>query len=231
MRLKLDWVSQEAARYAVMHWHYSQRMPSGKPGKVARIGVWEDGRFCGAVLFGSGNFQCCQPYKLHHTEVCELARVALSCHDTPVSRIVSIAVRMLRARNPGLRLIVSFADTSQGHHGGIYQAGGWVYVGASFDRVYRILGTVSHARSTHHRYGTASLAWLRQNVDPRAECIITEPKHKYLMPLTPETRARIQPLSLPYPKRAESKAGVALVDQTREGGSTPTSALHPSDSD
>ena len=34
-----------------MHWHYSQAMPAGK---LVTFGVWEHGRFVGAVLYGRG---------------------------------------------------------------------------------------------------------------------------------------------------------------------------------
>ena len=40
--LKVDWCSYEAAKYAVMHWHYSKTMPAGK---TVKLGVWENGRF------------------------------------------------------------------------------------------------------------------------------------------------------------------------------------------
>lgn len=49
--LVLDWIDYKAARLAVESWHYSRRMPAGK---LAKIGVWEDGRFIGAIIFGMG---------------------------------------------------------------------------------------------------------------------------------------------------------------------------------
>ena len=106
--LRLDWCSYEAAKYAVEHWHYSRSMVAGKSSKV---GVWEDGKFIGCVVFSRGaNNHLGSPYGLEQTDLCELTRVALTRHVAPVSRIVSIAVRMLRKQSPGLRLIVSFAD-------------------------------------------------------------------------------------------------------------------------
>ena len=44
-----------------------------------------------------------------------------------------------------------------------------------------------------------------------------------------EMRKRILPLARPYPKRADSMGGHASGLQPEEGGSTPTSALHPPD--
>jgi len=129
VELKLDWCSHEAAKYAVEHWHYSKRMPKSK---LVKIGVWEDAFFIGAVIFGLGATSgLVNPYGLSPTQGCELVRIALTKHKTEVSRIVSIAIRMLKRSNPNLRLIVSFADPEHQHHGGIYQAGGWLYVGKS----------------------------------------------------------------------------------------------------
>jgi len=92
--LRVEWCSFAGARYAVTRWHYSRVMPAGKS---VKIGAWEDGRFIGAVIFGHGaNNNIGSPYGLEQTEVCELVRVALDTHKTPTSRIVAIAMRMLR---------------------------------------------------------------------------------------------------------------------------------------
>ena len=63
------------------------------------------------------------------TECAELCRIALNKHVTPVSRILSIAIKMLKREMPGIRLLVSYADLNQGHEGKIYQASNWVFVG------------------------------------------------------------------------------------------------------
>lgn len=129
--LRLDWCSHQAAKYAVEHWHYSRTMPAGKN---VYVGAWESAKFIGAVIFGmgSGNATNGTRFGLVRTgQMAELTRVALTEHKTPVSRIVAISLRMLRSQSPGLRLVISMADPKQGHHGGIYQAGGWVYTGTT----------------------------------------------------------------------------------------------------
>jgi len=145
MTLRLDWCSHQAATYAVEHWHYSRSMPAGK---LARIGVWEDDRFVGCVLFGRGAAsRIASPFGIDQTEVCELVRVSLTAHRAAVSRILAISVRTLKNAQPGLRLIVSFADSEQGHHGGIYQAHGWLYLGGKRDRAYRLHGKLVHPKT------------------------------------------------------------------------------------
>lgn len=226
--LRVDWCSHEAAKYAVEHWHYSRRMPKSK---LAKLGVWENDQFVGAVIFGVGATpEIGKPFGLPATQVCELVRVALNRHATPVSRILALAIKHLNRAMPGLRVIVSFADTSQGHHGGIYQAGNWLFVGSEEYHAYRIMGEVVHPRSMGLRYGIGgqSISWLRANVDPTADRIPNGIKHKYVMPLDDGMRKQIAPLAKPYPKRsrAEGVDSDTPAVHAGEGGAIPTSALH-----
>jgi len=189
--LKLDWCSHEAAKYAVEKWHYSHTIPAGK---IVKIGVWEGGQYIGVVLFSRGaNNNIGSPYKLNQTEVCELTRIALYKHITPVSRIAAIAMKMLKKQSPELRLIVSYADPAQEHHGGIYQAMNWVYAGETKAQQQVIVsGVIMHKRTADSLYGTikglekSPVMW----------------KHKYLYPLDDAMRLQITPLAKPYPKRS-----------------------------
>lgn len=208
--LKLAWCSHEAATYAVTRWHYSHAMPVGK---LVKIGVWESGVFKGVVLFARGsNNNIMKPYGLKQTEGCELVRVALTEHVTPVSRIIAIAIKMLRKFSPGTKLIVSYADPEHGHHGGIYQAGGWLYVGrGASNREFYYKG-----RRVHYRTISSAL-----NGRPSTEqnlkkigvtgSVKSSRKFKYLMPLDEATRAKVVPLRLPYPKRAVSETKTRSV--------------------
>ena len=210
--LKLDWCSHEAAKWAVEHWHYSGCMPKSK---LAKVGVWEDGRFIGAVIFGVGaTSDLVKGYGLKPTEGCELVRVALTTHETPVSRIVSIALKMLKREMSGLRLVVSFADPEHGHVGGIYQAGGWIYAGMTAESdEYLVNGKRWHGRALRHEKPAhlttkQALALL----DPNWKAIKGSSKHRYLYPLDDAMRAQIAPLAKPYPKRA---VVVQAVEQPR----------------
>ena len=224
--LRLAWCTYEAASVAVRRWHYSRSMPAGK---MVRIGAWEDGEFRGAVIFSRGAARNIgRPFGLAQTEVVELTRVALGPHRTPTSRILSIAVRMLRRLCPGLKLIVSFADTTQGHYGGIYQAGGWLFVGTQTYHAFRVSGEVVHPRTLYSRFGVGgqSVTWLRLNVDPHAERFANGAKHKYLLPLTESLARSLRAIALPYPKRcADGVPGSTPGSPPGGGGSIPTSAL------
>lgn len=192
-----------------------------------RVGVWEGGVFVGCVLFGRGaNNQLPRRWNLRMTEICELVRIALTSHQTPVSRIVAIALRMLHVANPGLQLVVSYADTSQGHHGGIYQAGNWLYVGRSQGSIeWFHAGRWKHNREiTSGAFGHARKLADYRHLPKRK----TLGKHTYVMPLEAATRERLLPLATPYPKRERSRENAA-APPSAEGGVNPTRSLQPSE--
>jgi len=226
--LHLDFCSHEAAKYAVMRWHYSRRMPKSK---LVRIGVWEDEKFRGAIIYGLGaNRHLSRPFGLEDTEVCELVRVALAPgRSHPTSQCVAISLKLLRRQSPGLRLVVSYADAGQGHVGTIYQAGGWIYLGDCLQSYIRVKGTIEHPRTLYDRYGShgQSIPWLQQNVDPHACRVEMAPKLRYVMPLTKSLRRQLEPQALPYPTNAaEVNPGDTSGVQPEEAGSSPSRPLH-----
>lgn len=194
-------VGVAAAKYAVERWHYSHTLP---PSPV-RFGVWEHGQFVGVVLFGRGATPYLfDPYHLTQYAGCELVRIALTTHEAPVTQIVAAAIRQLHAASPGLRLIVSFADPAHGHHGGIYQAGGWLYLGMTapadfFENPHT--GEVVHPRTVaaaerrRRTTGTTSLARVQYRR------VHLPGKHRYVMPLDKAMRRMLTKHALPYPER------------------------------
>lgn len=231
--LRLDWCSHAAAKYACERWHYSGCVPNQK---TVKVGVWEGGRFIGCVLFGTGaNGGMYAPYGLSLFQGCELVRIALATHQSPVSRIVRVALAFLRKCCPGVRLVVSFADPEHGHHGGIYQASGWIYAGMTepadeyvVNRVRMHGRALRMTRSTHPHRAVPSrnvLDWARKVLDPNARRVLGSSKHRYLMPLDAEMRVRVVPLARPYPKRAGSAGSGTPAVQAGGGGAIPTPAL------
>lgn len=193
--LKLDWCSHQAAKYAVENWHYSRRMPKSK---LAKMGVWENETFIGCVIFGVGaTSDLVKAYGLRAEQGCELVRVALCRHQTPVTRILAIALKILQKTFTGLRLVVSFADPEQGHHGGIYQGNGWLFAGtsqASDEYLYK--GKRWQGRSFRNKYKG-------MEKHPEVQIVKGSSKYRYLMPLDADMRKQIEPLRKPYPKRAK----------------------------
>ena len=197
--LRIDWATHAAAKYACINWHYSGCLPSSLQKRVA-VGAWENEKFAGVVVFGHGaNPQIGSPYGLTINECVELTRIALKpSHASPVSRIVRLALKFIKESQPGLRLIVSYADQAQGHHGGVYQAGNWIYAG-SMKGVPSLLykGKVWHAKALRTSFPNL------KHSDPLVAKVPAGDKHKYLMPLDKDMKQQIQSLSKPYPKRVK----------------------------
>ncbi len=225
MNLRLDWCSYEAAKYAVEHWHYSQRMPKSK---LARIGVWEDEKYIGCVLFGVGaTGDLVKQFGLDKFQGCELVRVALTNHSTPVSRINAIALKMLKREFAGLRLVVSFADPEHGHVGGIYQAGGWIYTGDSVPADEYIINSKRwHGRSLRNtKPEEITTEQYAAHLDPNYQKIKGSSKHRYLYPLDEAMWKQIELLRRPYPKRGEGEIDSAAQSNVQTEGASPISPL------
>ena len=212
-------------------WHYSRTLPLGR---CIMFGAWEDDQFSGVVIFSRGSSNHLgSPYQLSQTEVCELTRVALADHKARVSQIVADCLRRLKRSSPGLRLVVSFADPGQGHHGGIYQAGNWIYTGVAIPaRFFRLHGRLVHERNLSGSFQTShpsrarhkiprSVEWLRAHVDPRAEEVMVQGKHRYLYPLDRAMRRKILPFAKPYPAAEVSTATRPAPGEERQVQALP----------
>lgn len=226
MTLKIDWATYESAKYACENWHYSKSVPVSP---IVKIGVWEENKFIGVILFSRGaNKDLLTPYGLSQIEGCELTRVALTKHITPVSKIIKISILFLRKTNPKLKLIVSFADASKGHHGGIYQAGNWIYTGKTSPSIeYWKDNKKWHTRQISVS-GYATQFGEKIKLIKQSECkkIKIPGKHRYLMPLDDVIKNNILKLSKPYPKRVSSIYSDAVAIQAIESGASPTDTLH-----
>jgi hypothetical protein len=199
MTLLVSPCSHAAAVYAVKHWHYSETFPVGKSFKC---GVWEDERFIGAVVFTWGSSPgLAGSFNLDMTQCVELVRVALREHTNFVTNIVAQALRILKANNPGLRLVVSFADPYRNHHGGIYQGGNWIYSGVTAQTNSYIMpdGKILNRRA----YTGVNFGRAKMEIPANAEKVNMPGKHRYLYPLDRGMRRQILPLSLPYPHAVE----------------------------
>jgi hypothetical protein len=225
-KIRLDWIGYDAANYAALNWHYSKKMPMFKSNF---IGVWEYGKFKGVIIFGRGaNAQISKAFGLEQIEVCELTRVALTKHSTPVSKCIAIACRMIKQKNPKVRVLVSYADSHQGHHGGIYQAANWIYLGETFATYIEVFGKIYHGRPFANKWPNkhgypSRFEYVKNEVDPNAKRVKQAAKYKYVYPLDAEMKSILVPQAKPYPKRV--KLGDDCYPQDSDGA-TPIHTLH-----
>ena len=217
--LRLAWVDAATAKKAVEAWHYSKSYIASKS---TNVGVWEGQTFIGVIVFAhGGNYQAGSPYGMEVGEVVELVRGAMRPHSCQVSRCIRIALLMLKKSSPGVRLVVSYADPVQGHGGGIYKAGGWVFTGqTSPSYEYRAGNRRLQKRAfTGNNFGSGKM-----KLPPGAIKVQVPGKLKFLMPLDDEARRLILPLARPYLQGPPSITDAPPV-QGGDGGSGPTGGL------
>ena len=195
---------------------------------MVRFGVWEGEEYKGVVIISRGAANHIGgPFGLQQTEIVELTRIALRDHSATVSRIVAVALRLLRKQSPGLRMVISFADPSYGHHGGVYQGGGWLYLGVTPPAPMFLApdGKLWHSRMCskdgwNRVYGQKRRVWRYD----QCERIVFPGKHKYAMPLDAAMREKLLEMSLPYPKR-QKDSSEPPGHRLGEGGAAPTLTL------
>lgn len=223
--LKLDWCSHKAAKFACENWHYSKSMPVGK---TVKVGVWENNKYIGCIIYSYGaNKNIGTPYKLNQFQCVELTRIALNKHFYPVSKMITISLKLLKKHCPDLKLVVSYADCDQNHIGGIYKATNWIYEGkktVGARSAFIINGKKVHPKSIHSMGYRQTLESVKKNIDKNATIFFTKGKHKYLMPLNKEIRKVVEPLRKPYPKRTEQESNAPGI-QPGGSGAVPTCAL------
>lgn len=188
----------------VRDFHYSKRMPSAikhcfawrQPG-----GLFGDtGELNAGIIYG-------QPVGRNWPhDALELQRLVRR-DDFPkqLSKLVSWSLRWLR-NHTTTPFVLSYADSDEGHHGGIYQATGFYFVGRSQSSSHQGFndtnGGFVHARSVYSRFGTSSIPKINI-IKPDWSPVFCEPKYIYIRPL----RQRLKPLLrrfdwkvLPFPK-------------------------------
>lgn len=200
--MRLTNASPYAIRYACQNFHYSGSVPSVQYGFNFYNAA---GEWCGVVCFGGGaNYHLGDPYGLHFGEIMELTRVALNGKQPATSQCVAMALQELHRQDPLVRLVVSYADTDQGHTGVIYQATNWIYEGLKNPGTcdaFIIHGRKVHKRTVASRGWKQSIPWVREHIDPKAAPWITKGKHKYLYCFDRKLRKKLLKTAKPYPKK------------------------------
>ena len=147
--LKLLPATSEAIRYSCLRFHYARSVPSVQVG----YSVFEDEEWCGTICFGGGAiFRIAEPFGLGQGEVLELVRVALNGKQKKTSQVVARAIKLLKLDRPLVKMLVSYADSEQGHLGTIYKATNWLFIGEVKGLTLEIDGKNIHPRSANAKY-------------------------------------------------------------------------------
>lgn len=190
--------SRKAIAYSAMNFHYAKKIPNVS----VPYSIYEDGEWCGTVLFGPGNApNAVKRYGIYSGEYLELLRVALNGKQKTTSQVVAACIRQLKKDEPLVRMLISYADSNQGHVGTIYQAMNWIYVGRySSSAGIQINGKLYHRRTVSSLFGTASISKLKEIVDENCKEIKNEKKYKYIYVIDKKLLPLILNESLPYEK-------------------------------
>lgn len=151
----------------------------------------------------------------------------------PLTMLISRTVKELKKRPDCPAVAVSYADSTQSHHGGVYQAASWNYSckRAESNDGLTIDGVFVPGRSCNAKFGTRSADALRlQYPDWVIEKHFDLGKHLYWIPLTKDGKRIAVELGLeknPYPKPTAVKVTPATrqAHQPEKDGSTPISPL------
>ena len=221
--MKLAKASTKAVKFAIKNWHYSKSIPSVS---IAYSVFNDDNIFCGVICFGLGaTNNIGKPFGLTNGQCIELVRVALNGKQASTTKAVAIALRLLKKDAPLVKLIVSYADSEQGHFGTIYQGGNWYFIGSSTDTNIVVNGKRQHRRSLGSLYGTNSVTKMKAMGLNVGERIFTLPKYKYIYPLYKKLIPMCKAMAKPYPKNAAVAHTGEHQDTNQEGAFDSTSPL------
>lgn len=114
----------------------------------------------------------------------------------------------LKQNMPQVKIIVSMADNSVGHHGYCYQASGFTYYGqSSKHKEWYVDGVRKHERSIFAEYGTNQMGKLKEMLGDRIqqkEQEETKSRYYYVIAQNKKEKkeilSKIKVKSLPYPK-------------------------------
>lgn len=167
----------------VRDYHYSRKMPSAVRHCFALResgGLFGDtGQPVAAAIFGN---PCNRNWNQAAVELLRLVRRD-DCKSS-LSELVNWSLRWLRA-NTTTPFALSYADSAEGHHGGIYQASNWIYVDERTEACPAFLlpdGTKKHSRQVNRELGSRSIEYVAR-LRPDWLPVEGKPKHLYIFPL------------------------------------------------
>jgi hypothetical protein len=128
--VKVKPIKREDCEPYIIGIHYAKRWPSIS----YAFGLFRDGHLCGVITYGtppSAPLRRGIAGDKHKTDILELNRLCLKDNmENEASTLIGRSLKLL----PKGKIVVSFADTSQGHTGIVYQATNFSYRGLSAKR-------------------------------------------------------------------------------------------------
>lgn len=199
MKLQVKPIERSDCEHFILNVHYAKRWPSIS----YAFGLFEDEELIGVVTYGtppSSPLRRGIAGDEYKSDILELNRLCLKYNrKNEASQLIGGSFKLL----PKNKIIVSFADTSMGHEGKVYQATNFLYCGLSAKR------TDWKVRGKEHLHGQ-TIADEFRGVKNRAEAMrekygddfYLKPrprKHRYLYILGSKTYKKAVQRSIKYP--------------------------------
>ncbi len=196
-------ITTQDARPFILELHYAHRMPTVSHA----FGLFLSGGLVGVVTYGRPSTPalirgiCGDEWS---ARVLELSRLVLADNRRyEAGRLVSASLLLL----PRPSVVVSFADTAQGHEGIVYQATNALYTGLSAKRTDTVVKGLEHVhprswtRGVGHsdvagRFGTENVTRVERSRKHRYVYLVGSKTDKKRM------RAALKYKVLPYPTKA-----------------------------
>ena len=214
--MRLEIASNKAIKYACINFHYAKAVPTYSIGYSV---FNNNNEWCGVVLFGGGaSVNMPTKFNLRSGQYLELNRMALNGKQSSTSKVLSIAIKLIKKECPTVRMLFSYADKGQEHKGIIYQATNWFYIEniESSGTEYLLNGIWKHDRG---RY-TWGVDFKKLPKRKKAG------KHKYIYPLDKSLLPLCNSLKKPYPKQAVEVHKLNSSNSIEKaGGANPTQPL------
>jgi ABC-type Fe3+-citrate transport system substrate-binding protein len=200
--VRLSLANIKAVKYACLNFHYQKKVPALV--NIAHNIYNDSDEWCGCIVYNRAigkHIASSMSYTL------ELIRVALNGKQEFTSKAISMSINKLKKEHPEIHLLISYADSEQGHYGTIYQATNWYYINSykTDDKYIDDNGVVYHRR-------TISKSGFVKHFGQYVKCrkfsdlqrIPQGKKHLYYYPLTKEMKQICEQIKKPYPKKTTS---------------------------
>jgi hypothetical protein len=186
--------------------HYLKRMTSIS----FAFGLFDETKLIGVCTFGNAiplNMKRSICGKDYESIVYELNRLCID--EDAIKNAASYFIGQCFKQLPKPLIIVSYADKSMGHHGYIYQATNFLFLGQSHTQMdWKVKGLEHlHSRTLMDQFAFKSnrIDKLKQKYGDRMYQVMREPKNKYVFFLgsktqTKQMKAQLIKKPLPYPK-------------------------------
>jgi len=173
MKYEVKKINYNDTKPFILNIHYAKRMPSIS----FAYGLFLNNELVGIVSYGSPPSQSlCKGIAGVNNKhlVLELNRLVLKHNKkNEASMLVGQSFKLL----PKPKIIVSYADTSQGHTGFIYQATNFIYTGLSDKRTeWRMINNNKHSKTICEQFTLTE----RKNNPDKFYLIDRPRKHRYL---------------------------------------------------